>query len=197
MLPADTLQSFCKTRLTDEWNLTVYEDREGSVEEAVRAVADKQEFLAVDTYREQYEQAEMTVGYLCYGGYGLLAVLGFIGILNLINTMINSVYVRRRELGMLQAIGLSGRQTGNMLQKEGLFYTAGTLLLSLGIGSAAGYLCYRWAAAEGILSIKVYHYPALPAVILTLIVLAVQILVAFLVNQNFKKTSLIDRIRFA
>ena len=53
MLPADTLQSFCKTRLTDEWNLTVYEDREGSVEEAVRAVADKQEFLAVDTYREQ------------------------------------------------------------------------------------------------------------------------------------------------
>ncbi|HIW84693.1 MAG TPA: ABC transporter permease [Candidatus Dorea gallistercoris] len=197
MLPSEVLESFCETKLADTWNLTVYEDREGSVEKTIREIVDGQEFLEMDTYREQYEMAEMTVGYLHYGGYGLLAVLGFIGILNLINTMINSVYVRQKELGMLQAIGLSGRQTGNMLQKEGLFYTAGTLVLSLGSGSIAGYLCYRFAAAEGILSIKTYHYPVIPAIVLTLIVLAVQLLIAFLVNQNFKRTSLIDRIRFA
>ena len=65
----------------------------------------------------------MQIGFMMYGCYGLLLVFGLIGILNLVNTMINSVYVRRRELGMLQAIGLSGKQTVNMLQLEGLFYT--------------------------------------------------------------------------
>ncbi len=45
---------------------------------------------------------------------------------------------------MLQAIGLSGKQTVNMLQLEGLFYTAGTLVLSLGLGSLLGYLAFLW-----------------------------------------------------
>ena len=40
----------------------------------------------------------MQIGFMMYGCYGLLLVFGLIGILNLVNTMINSVYVRRREL---------------------------------------------------------------------------------------------------
>ena len=51
--------------------------------------------------------------------------------MNLINTMVNSVYVRRRELGMMQALGLSEKQLFTLFQMEGLFYTLGTLLLSL------------------------------------------------------------------
>ena len=43
---------------------------------------------------------------LSYMGYGMLGVFGLIGILNLVNTMINSVHVRKKELGMLQAIGM-------------------------------------------------------------------------------------------
>ena len=40
--------------------------------------------------------------------------------MNLVNTMINSVHVRRKELGMMQAIGMSDRQLVKMLQQEGL-----------------------------------------------------------------------------
>ena len=133
---------------------------------------------------------------MMYGCYGLLLVFGLIGILNLVNTMINSVYVRRRELGMLQAIGLSGKQTVNMLQLEGLFYTAGTLVLSLGLGSLLGYLAFLWAREEGLMSIRIYHYPAGPALMLVAVVLLVQLLITYLVNLNFKKSSLIERIRF-
>ena len=63
-----------------------------------------------------------------------------IGILNLINTMINSVYARKKELGMLQAIGMSGSADDkDAANGRALFYTFGTLALSLGIGSLAGY----------------------------------------------------------
>ena len=132
--------------------------------------------------------------YICYG---MLLIFGLIGILNLINTMINSVYVRRRELGMLQAIGMSERQTVNMLQMEGLFYTMGTLALSLGLGSLLGYGAFLWSKKTGIFSIMNYRYPVVPALVLAAAVLTVQLLVTYLVNQSFRKQSLIDRIRFA
>ena len=81
-------------------------------------------------------------------GYAFLIILGAIGIMNLINTMINSIYTRRRELGMIQAIGMSEKQLVHMMQLEGLFYTAGTLLVSLGLGSLAGYGVFLYAKAE-------------------------------------------------
>lgn len=55
--------------------------------------------------------------------------------MNLINTMINSVNVRRKEYGMMQAIGMFDGQLQGMLFIEGLFYTLGTLVVSVGVGS--------------------------------------------------------------
>lgn len=196
-LPSSALQELCKNNLTDRYNIMAEKGKAASVTKAVEALVENQEFLDIDTYQELYKQAETQIGFMMYGCYGLLFVFGLIGILNLVNTMINSVYVRRRELGMLQAIGLSGKQTVNMLQLEGLFYTAGTLVLSLGLGSLLGYLAFLWTREEGIMSIRTYHYPAGPAIILVVVVLLVQLLITYLVNLNFKKSSLIERIRFA
>ena len=196
-MPSSVLQEFSKNNLTDGYNITAEKGKAAEVTKEVKALAENQEFLDIETYQELYKQAETQIGFMMYGCYGLLLVFGLIGILNLVNTMINSVYVRRRELGMLQAIGLSGKQTVNMLQLEGLFYTAGTLILSLGLGSLLGYLAFLWAREEGLMSIRIYHYPAGPALMLVAVVLLVQLLITYLVNLNFKKSSLIERIRFA
>ena len=196
-MPSSVLQEFSKNNLTDIYNITAEKGKAADVTKAVKALAENQEFLDIETYQELYKQAETQIGFMMYGCYGLLLVFGLIGILNLVNTMINSVYVRRRELGMLQAIGLSGKQTVNMLQLEGLFYTAGTLILSFGLGSLLGYLAFLWAREEGLMSIRTYQYPAGPAILLVVVVLLVQLLITYLVNQNFKKLSLIERIRFA
>ena len=99
-------------------------------------------------------------------GYVFLVILGAVGVMNLVNTMINSVYTRRRELGIIQAIGMSEKQLVRMMQLEGLFYTAGTLLVALGLGSLAGYGVFLYAKAENMMNITVYHYPAFPAVVL-------------------------------
>ncbi|MEY8508361.1 hypothetical protein AALA78_09025 [Lachnospiraceae bacterium 42-17] len=50
----------------------------------------------MDTYNNQYETAEKSIGMIRYACYGFLLTLGLIGILNLINTIMNRVYVRRR-----------------------------------------------------------------------------------------------------
>lgn len=196
-MPDKSLRGFSERDLTYIYDIYVRPGKETQAEEELRQITAEEGFLSVDTYRSQYEAAEKSIGIIRYACYGFLLVLGLIGILNLINTIMNSVYVRRRELGMLQAVGMSGRQTVNMLQLEGLFYTAGTLLVSLGLGNAAGYLIFRWAKRTGMMGIKDYIYPLVPTVVFILTVLAVQMLVTYLVNKSFRKHSLIDRIRFS
>lgn len=196
-MPADALQSLCETNLTDCLEITVESGMEKSAAEEVRHLTADLEYLEIRTYTEAYEESEKSIGILISICYGVLLIFGLIGILNLVNTMINSVYVRRRELGMLQAIGMSERQTVNMLQMEGLFYTMGTLALSLGLGSLLGYGAFLWSKKTGIFSIMNYRYPVVPALVLAAAVLTVQLLVTYLVNQSFGKQSLIDRIRFA
>lgn len=196
-MPSDVLQSLCETDLTDCFEITVEPGTEESAAEEIRQWTADLEYLEIRTYAEAYEEAEKSIGMFISICYGILLIFGLIGILNLVNTMINSVYVRRRELGMLQAIGMSGRQTVHMLQMEGLFYTMGTLVLSVGLGSLLGYGAFQWSKKTGIFSIMTYRYPVVPALVLAAAVLAVQLLVTYLVNRSFRKQSLIDRIRLA
>lgn len=62
-------------------------------------------------------------------------IIGLIGILNFINTMLTSIFTRRREFATLQSVGMTGRQLLRMLRSEGCAYvvlaTAVALPLSL------------------------------------------------------------------
>ncbi len=62
------------------------------------------------------------------------------------------IMCEKKELGMLQAIGMSDRQTVRMLQLEGLVYTVGTLILSLGVGSLTGYALFLKARRRNVWS---------------------------------------------
>lgn len=196
-VPEQVLQGMCEQDLTDQFDIFIepshYEEAKKGIEELIA----NQEFLEMSDYKSVYKEMEKSIGMLSYMGYGMLGVFGLIGILNLVNTMINSVHVRKKELGMLQAIGMSDRQTVRMLQLEGLAYTVGTLILSLGVGSLTGYALFLKARQEGMFGVRYYEYPVVPAVILIVVVLLLQILITYFVNSNFKKQSLIDRVRFA
>ena len=124
-------------------------------------------------------------------------LLIYLGIMNLVNTMMNSIYTRRRELGMIQAIGMSEKQLIRMLQLEGIIYTLGTLAVSVGIGSLVGYGAFLYAKTKHIFQISEYHFPVVPAVLLICVVAFLQVLLTYGVSANFRKLSLIDRIRYA
>lgn len=47
------------------------------------------------------------------------------------------------------------------------------------------------------MNITVYHYPAFPAVVLAVAVAALQMILTYAVSRNFRRMSLIDRIRYS
>ncbi|MEW9053969.1 MAG: ABC transporter permease [Neobacillus sp.] len=69
-------------------------------------------------------------------GGTMALIIGIIGILNFINTILTSILIRRRELAILESIGMTRKQLVAMLCLEGCYYvtfTAGiSFLLSLG-----------------------------------------------------------------
>lgn len=68
--------------------------------------------------------------FLLLGG-ALSFIVGLVGILNFFNAILTGITARRRELAVLQAIGMTARQLQTMLAIEGLLYTVGAALLAL------------------------------------------------------------------
>lgn len=172
-------------------------DYDQTLEKSLQDLVNASGRIEMRTWEEEYNQwssALVMVSGACYAFLGILAV---ISVMNLINTMINSVHVRKKELGMMQAIGMSDSQLMKMLQLEGLFYTAGTLAISVGLGSLAGYPVFLYAKRHRIFNIDTYHYPVMAALTVSAVLLLVQILLAAGISRSVRKNSLIERIRFS
>jgi putative ABC transport system permease protein len=71
-------------------------------------------------------------------GGTLAFIIGIIGILNFINTILTSILTRRRELAILQSIGMTRKQLVAMLCLEGCYYAifAAVISLLLSLGSS-------------------------------------------------------------
>ena len=103
--------------------------------------------------RDYITSSRIVMGALC-------ALLLMMGIANYFNVNMTSLAMRRRELAVLESLGLTRRQLRKMLLLEG-FFTA--LLVTLGVLTVGSLLLW----AEGILikqrlAYFVFQYPALP-----------------------------------
>ena len=83
--------------------------------------------------------------------YGFLAVIALISILNIINTMNTSVASKIRYLGMLRAVGISGRQLQKMVWTEAAVYS----LTGCVLGCALGILLQKVLMDE---MLSFYHF---------------------------------------
>lgn len=172
-------------------------DYDEALEASLQAIVDGSGRLQMRTWKNEYDTWENAMQMTRGACYAFIIILAAISIMNLINTIINSVHVRKKELGMMQAIGMSDRQLMKMLQLEGIFYTVGTLIISIGVGSLAGYPLFLYAKRTGMFDISTYHYPVTAAIIIILTLFVIQMLLAIFIAKSVRKDSLIERIRFS
>lgn len=166
-----------------------------SIKSALQQIVDGEEFFRLYSMDEEMEIGRQTVILVKYPMYLVLVMIAVISFMNLINTMITSIAVRKKELGILQAIGLSDKQLTKMLAGEGLVYTAGTLLASVTIGNIFGYLLFGWAKDSHLMSLSAYHYPLVETILLAAVLIFGQLGITLFISGRVRKESLIDRIR--
>lgn len=166
------------------------------VEEALKQFMESNPLLELTTYEEEYNMNRLTLLFMSSLTNAFLAVIGIIGFMNMTNTMITSIITRRRELGILQAIGMTNRQLNRMLQLEGMIFTIGTVLVATVIGSPIGYLFFKIAKGKGIIGLNVYHFPWLELLIMTAVIGVLQSILSYVMSKNLRKDSLVERISY-
>ncbi len=197
IMAKEAADRLCENNSSGYFHVIADKNYDEELKEALSEIVDASGRIDMRIWKTEYETWKSAMTVTSGASYAFLGILAAISVMNLVNTMINSVHVRKKELGMMQAIGMSDSQLLRMLQLEGLFYTLGTLLISVGLGSLAGYPVFLYAKRNRIFNISTYHYPVTTAVTVSVVLLLLQILLAAGIGRSVKKASLIERIRFS
>lgn len=167
-----------------------------AVEKKLEELLQFEDKLELTTYHEVYASWDTAMKLVTVGTNAFLVVLGIIGFMNLANTMVTSIITRKRELGILQAIGMTNRQLNHMLQMEGLLFTIGTMIVAVGVGSPLGYATFHYAKNHGIVGLNQYHFPWIAVLGMILVIGLLQSVLSFFLSKNLRKASLVERIQY-
>ncbi len=170
-------------------------DSEDAVKKELEEIVYSMENISIKSYQNELDQLDFQIIFMKSASYSLLIILSLIGFMNMANTMITGIVTRKREFGILQAIGMNNRQLNQMLQLEGLIFTLGTAAISLILGNILGCLAFDFCKKEGILGLYEYHLPLLELSLFVIGIVALQGTLAFILSKNIKKESLVERIR--
>lgn len=160
------------------------------IEENVLAENEMMNIFSVLDMKESFER--YISKYYMIGSF-LVIILGFIGIMNFFNTMTASVLSRKKEMALLEVVGMTKKQELNMLVAEGGIYLGGALVLAVLI------IVF---GAEKILSHTIgqafffrMHLTVLPCILLIPVLMILAYVIPKYQFKRMNEESVVDRIR--
>ena len=130
--------------------------------------------------------------FLLLGG-ALSFIVGLVGVLNFFNAILTGITARRRELAVLQSIGMTARQLRTMLALEGLFYTVGAALLALALIVVTA--PFVGPALNGMIWFFTYRFTVWPIAVVLPLFGALGILIPVLSCRTAQRYSVVERLR--
>lgn len=167
-----------------------------NVEAAIKELLENKDHYELSSFEGEVESLDSMMAMMKTMGYSFLLLIGMITFMNMANTMILNVITRKRELGVLQAVGMTNQQLNKMLRNEGLLFTLGSIVISLVVGIPVGYGLFLYGKKAGLTGFDVYHFPGVEILVMIFVLAVLQIGLSFMLSRNVKKESLIDRIRY-
>lgn len=167
----DTMKELFKEPVVEQLDLNVSNGSEESVSMTLKQLVNNDSEISLTSKMQSIEDlnhAKMTILIL---GCSISLIISIIGILNFVNIMSVSILVRKRELAILQAVGMSRKNIKKMLINEGLFYAIIALTLVLSLGNIITYIIFKLFQNQ--VSFAVFTYPFIPMLILVLLIIIV------------------------
>ena len=160
-------------------------------EEAVRAVFAGEDDITYNSKLERYNEMKESENQVRVLGGSLGIILAMLAVLNYLNVMAAGIQARQDELATLESIGMTVKQTKNMLRLEGAGYAlisiAGALILGIPLSFAA-------FQAMNVYFIS-YSVPWAANLILFAVVLLVCITAPVGLYRKTQNRSVIERLR--
>ena len=128
-------------------------------------------------------------------GGALSFVVGLVGVLNFVNAVLTGILTRKREMAVLQSIGMTGKQLKTMLVFEGLYYTLLALLVSLVMTVCIGPLL--GSTINDLFWFFSYRLTVLPILVMLPIFLILGALTPLWTYQAVSRKTIVERLREA
>ena len=132
--------------------------------------------------------------FLLLGG-ALSFIVGLVGVLNFFNAILTGILARKREMAVLQSIGMTGKQLKTMLSYEGMLYALGALALALVLSVVLGPAAF--SALERMFWFFTCRITLLPVLVLLPVFLLLGVLVPMGVYHSVARHTIVERLREA
>ena len=171
---------------TDEANAAM----EAFLKDYTENVNSQFDYESKATYAGEFESTRQM--FLLLGG-ALSFIVGLVGVLNFFNAILTGITARRRELAVLQSIGMTARQLRTMLALEGLLYTVSAALLALALVVVTA--PFIGSGLSGLIWFFTYRFTVWPIVAILPLFAALGILIPVLNCRAAQRYSVVERLR--
>ncbi len=146
------------------------------------------------SYKEEVEEAKKNDLKFSLIMYSFVGVVAIVSIINLVNIMSMNVLLRKREIGMMRAIGLGKDEVKKMIRAEGIFYGISSAFWGGITGTIFTYIVFlisRKSLTDGM----TWSFPIGTIVLVILVTVGVCILASINASRRVFSSSIIDSIR--
>ena len=142
--------------------------------------------------REQFidTQSSQIDGFLNFI-YALLGISIFIAVVGIVITLLLAVYERRRELGLLRAVGMTRKQVRTSVLWESLITAVVGVIIGTAMGGALGWIIVRALRDQGL---DKFSFPTSTVVVAALVSLVLAALAAFLPARRAANADILEAI---
>lgn len=165
-------------------------DMEGFLADYTENQNPQYDYESKATYAAEFESFRSMFALM--GGV-LSFIVGLVGVLNYFNAILTGIITRRRELAVLQSIGMTGGQLKRMLVYEGLLYALGAVALSALLVLAFAPLGSQ--ALENLFWFFTYRFTISPILILAPVFVLLGCLIPLAVYRTVSRHTIVERLR--
>ncbi|WMT94282.1 ABC transporter permease [Streptococcus agalactiae] len=181
------------TEQTGILSITTSDNEFDKVLDSVQKIADKNGEIEVNSIEQTINNIKLQYSSSIKGLYMSSAILFIFGTISLMNMLMVDFQNRKKEFGLLRAVGLTEKQLINMLNKEIRIYVAGSLVLSLLLGSAISFVvCEHLDSINHSITYKV---PWFFIILLVGVLILIYLIFSAYAKSQLKKTNILSAIR--
>lgn len=194
-LPSDVMDSIVSGNCNSAFEIISSQGYSKQVETQLRQLIARDERLSIELLRDITIEIKSAFKMMIIALYTFVAFIAVFAIVNLLNTIITNTIVRKKEIGMLQAVGMDRKKLRTMLQTENLCLTLGSFLISLVIGGIGGYALCNAISNIGGLDYIQYQFPLWQIVSYFLLIIIVQFTITYFLDRSMSKQTVIERLQ--
>lgn len=191
IIPTDEYMTLTDNRNAESIMINT-SDKSGRVEEMCEAACER-EPLSYSDKQTQLDAFSDFIRMIKLVGGTLSVILALIGILNFINAEVTGMISRKKELAMMNAVGMTGRQINSMLRWEGIRYALLTAVSAAVTGSVFSLFAVRSFASD--MAFYRYHFTLMPILCCVPVLIILALIVPHFAYRSISRESVIERLR--